>query len=239
MPVNRLYCMRTRRAALVALASMVIVVSLFPGLAEAQNSLGLGRPEQAIKPTGFFGPWLYQIQQYQQEFYRSLTASLKAMRENGSNVWTMVGLSFAYGIFHAAGPGHGKAVISAWLLATENELRRGILISAMSAVIQALTAIALVSVLLLAVASVGATARNVAGTLESASYALIGFMGLYLMWTAIRRPAQAHAGHPRRDAIQHRGELSLPTLGVYAMNRGDRGIFRCLHKLRTMPRSPP
>ena len=80
-------------------------------------------------------------------------------------------LSFGYGVFHAAGPGHGKAVISAWLLATENELKRGILISFMSAIIQALTAIVLVSVLFLVVASVGSTARNVAGVLESASYA--------------------------------------------------------------------
>jgi len=23
------------------------------------------------------------------------------------------------------------------------------------------------------------------------------------------------------------------------MSRGDRGVFRCIHKLRTMPRSPP
>ena len=74
--------------------------------------------------------------------------------------WTLMLLSFGYGVFHAAGPGHGKAVISAWLLATENELRRGVLISFMSAIIQALTAIVLVGVLFLVVASVGSTARQ-------------------------------------------------------------------------------
>jgi hypothetical protein len=42
----------------------------------------------------------------------------------------------------------------------------------------------------------------------------------------------------RRDAIQHRRELSPPPMRVYAMSRGDRGVFRCCHKLRTMPRSP-
>jgi ABC-type nickel/cobalt efflux system permease component RcnA len=96
-------------------------------------------------------------------------------------------------VFHAAGPGHGKAVISAWLLATENELKRGVLISFMSAVIQALTAIVLVSVLFLVVASVGSTARNVAGVLETASYGLIALLGGYLIWTALLmlRPAKA------------------------------------------------
>jgi hypothetical protein len=46
------------------------------------------------------------------------------------------------------------------------------------------------------------------------------------------------SGETRRDPIQYRRELRLPTLGVYAMNRGDRGQFSCLHKHRTMPRSP-
>jgi len=43
----------------------------------------------------------------------------------------------------------------------------------------------------------------------------------------------------RRDAIQYRRELRPPPVRVYAVSRGDRGIFRCVHKLRTMPRSPP
>ncbi|MGH6854574.1 MAG: nickel/cobalt transporter, partial [Aestuariivirga sp.] len=98
--------------------------------------------------------------------------------------------------FHAAGPGHGKAVISAWLLATENELRRGLLIAFLSAVFQAVTAILIVSILLRIVASVGAVARDVAGFLESASYGLIGLMGFYLIWTAFRPHAKRHEhGH--------------------------------------------
>ena len=59
----------------------------------------------------------------QQDFYRSLTGALKAMREDGSKLWVLVGLSFAYGIFHAAGPGHGKAVISSYMLANEVALQ--------------------------------------------------------------------------------------------------------------------
>ena len=60
------------------------------------------------------------------------------MRTDGSKMWLLVGLSFAYGIFHAAGPGHGKAVISSYMLANEVALRRGILLSFVSAFLQAL-----------------------------------------------------------------------------------------------------
>ena len=146
----------------------------------------------------------------QQSFYGQMSGALRNMKSGSAlaAAWTLMLLSFGYGVFHAAGPGHGKAVISAWLLATENELRRGIAISAMSAVIQALTAILIVSALLLLVASASAKARDVAGFLESASYGLIGLMGLYLIWTAFRsrktRPAPAHAG---RDAMHRVSDL--------------------------------
>ena len=119
--------------------------------------------------------------------------------------WTLMLLSFGYGIFHAAGPGHGKTVISAWLFATENELKRGIVIAFLSSIIQALVAILLVSALLLVVASAGSTARDVAGFLESASYAMIGAMGLYLIWTALRPNAQ----HDHHDH-DHQGPSSPP-----------------------------
>ncbi len=154
----------------------------------------------SIIETGFFEDPVLWVRDKQQAFYRQLAGALRDIKRSTSLAasWTLVLLSFGYGIFHAAGPGHGKVVISAWLLATENQLRRGILISFMSATIQALTAIVLVSVLFLVVASVGSTARNMAGLLESASYALIGAMGICLIWTALRRfwPVRALAPAP-------------------------------------------
>ena len=56
-------------------------------------------------------------------------------------MWLLIGLSFAYGIFHAAGPGHGKAVISSYMVANEVALKRGILLSFVSALMQGLTAV--------------------------------------------------------------------------------------------------
>ena len=134
--------------------------------------------------------------------------------------WTLMLLSFAYGVFHAAGPGHGKAVISTWLLATESELKRGVLISFMSAIIQALTAIVLVSVLFLVVASAGASARNMAGVLESASYGLIALLGAYLMWTALAllRPAKAPAAVPA--GVTERRSTGLSDFGSFQPMKG-------------------
>jgi nickel/cobalt transporter (NicO) family protein len=137
------------------------------------------------------------VREKQQEFYGSMSGALRQIKTSNpyTAAWTLMLLSFGYGIFHAAGPGHGKTVISAWLLATENELKRGIIIAFLSSVIQALVAITLISVLLLFVASAASTAKDVTGFLESASYAMIGAMGLYVIWTALR----PHAHHSHDD----------------------------------------
>ena len=148
------------------------------------------------------------VREKQQEFYGSMSGALRQVKTSNPSAaaLTLMLLSFGYGIFHAAGPGHGKTVISAWLLATENELRRGIVIAFLSSIIQAIVAIALVSVLLLVVASAGSTARDVAGFLESASYAMIGAMGLYLIWTALSphfQTSQNHSHHHDHDHHDH------------------------------------
>lgn len=176
-----------------------------------------------LKMVPFWEDPVLWAREQQQGFYGSMSGALRQIKTGAplAAALTLMTLSFGYGVFHAAGPGHGKAVISAWLLATENELRRGVLIALMSAIIQALTAILIVSVLLLVVASVGASARNVAGFLESGSYGLIGAMGLYLIWTALRPHAHKHDdGHAHHhdescnhahvpEAKQVKGDWSL------------------------------
>ncbi len=157
-----------------------------------------------IQQAAFLDDPVLWARDKQQAFYGQMSGALRQIKTGSAlaATWTLMLLSFGYGVFHAAGPGHGKAVISAWLLATENELKRGIVISLMSAIIQALTAIVLVSVLLLIVASAGAAARDMAGLLESASYGLIGLMGLYLIWTALR-PHRHEADHQHHHPHVH------------------------------------
>ncbi len=146
------------------------------------------KAERNATATSFWEDPVLWVRDKQQAFYGSMSGAIRKIKAESSYAatLTLLLLSFGYGVFHAAGPGHGKAVISAWLVATENDLRRGILISFLSALIQALTAIVIVSVLLIAVSSVSTTARDVAGFLESASYLMITAMGAYLLWTALR-----------------------------------------------------
>ena len=109
----------------------------------AQNPFGGPRPPAEPQVGGIIG-WILAKQS---EFYREMSSTIRAAKSDGSAVWTLLGISFAYGIFHAAGPGHGKAVISSYLVANEETARRGIVLSFASALLQALVAVALVAVL--------------------------------------------------------------------------------------------
>ena len=146
-----------------------------------------GSGEEALRTRFIDDPALW-IQEEQRVYYRALREAFAAFKTGSplTALLSLMALGFGYGVFHAAGPGHGKIVISSWLLATGTELRRGVLISFLSAMFQALTAILVVSAIFLLVASAGAVVRDVAGILESFSFALIGLLGLYLIWTALR-----------------------------------------------------
>ncbi len=161
---------------------LTYAVTHFMGHAHAQSSLGIGTNEAIVPSTGLFGGWLAWINVQQQDFYRALTGALKGMREDGSRLWVLIGLSFAYGVFHAAGPGHGKAVISSYMLANEVALRRGIMLSFVSAFLQGLTAILLMALVFLVLRGTSVSMTDATWFLEVMSYVLITLFGAWLLW---------------------------------------------------------
>nr|WP_246441397.1 nickel/cobalt transporter [Aminobacter aganoensis] len=172
-----------------------VLSHFFTGHAHAQSSLGIGTNEAIAPSTGLFAGLLNWINVHQQQFYRSLTGALKAMRDGeGSGIWLLVGLSFAYGVFHAAGPGHGKAVISSYMLANEVALKRGIMLSFVSAFLQGVTAIVLMTLVFLVLRGTSVSMTNATWFLETVSYALIAAFGAWLLWRKLRPMVRGLAG---------------------------------------------
>ncbi|MBX9465939.1 MAG: nickel/cobalt transporter [Aquamicrobium sp.] len=165
-----------------ALLALTFILTHFAGLAHAQSSLGIGANEATLPSTGLFAGLLNWINTQQQGFYRALTGALRSMRDGGGGLWVLVGLSFAYGVFHAAGPGHGKAVISSYMLANEVALRRGVLLSFVSAMLQALSAIAIMGAVFLVLRGTAISMTDATRFLEIASYVLVTGFGAWLLW---------------------------------------------------------
>lgn len=190
----------TRRLAL-ALAAAAL---LAPLAAHAGSPLGIGTAEPSFNTSGFGGPFLAWVNFEQQRFYRALTQSLIAMRQDPWKLWTLVSLSFLYGVFHAAGPGHGKAVISSYMIANEIQLKRGIVIAIISSFLQGITALLVVGAAYLILRGTSITLTNATDFLEQASYLLVAGFGFWMLVRKVRSlvsksaraPAPVMAGMP-------------------------------------------
>jgi ABC-type nickel/cobalt efflux system permease component RcnA len=168
----------------------------------AQNPFGGPRPAAEPQVGGIIG-WILSKQS---EFYREMSATIRAAKSDGTAVWTLLGISFAYGIFHAAGPGHGKAVISSYLVANEETARRGIVLSFASAFMQALVAVAIVAVFAWLLSSTAKTMCSAEKAIEIVSYGLIAAFGARLVWTkgaGFMRALQARPEPAMAVAHQH------------------------------------
>jgi nickel/cobalt transporter (NicO) family protein len=195
-----------RRSALAQCALLVIGLLFLSAIFDAALAQPFGVARGAAQPEiGGFAGWILQKQA---EFYRMLSGLIRAAKADGSAAYTLLGISFLYGIFHAAGPGHGKAVISSYLVANDETWRRGIVLSFASAILQAFTAIAIVGI---AAAMLGATAKAMGDTvrvIEIVSYALIVLIGLRLLWVKGRAflhllRGEKHAHHAHDQAHDH------------------------------------
>ncbi|HXN44295.1 MAG TPA: nickel transporter, partial [Xanthobacteraceae bacterium] len=132
---------RTQKLRVITLAVVAAVVLGIGTQALAQaNPFGTGPAPAPARPPALDGIAGFILAK-QAEFYRALAGMIRAAKADGSASLSLLGLSFAYGIFHAAGPGHGKAVISSYLVANEETWRRGIALSFASALLQSSVAV--------------------------------------------------------------------------------------------------
>jgi nickel/cobalt transporter (NicO) family protein len=197
---------RVARGLAIGAAAFAVILAL-DGAAHvlmAQTPFGGPRPNGTGAQAGGIVGWLLSKQS---EFYREMSSTIRAAKSDGSAVWTLLAISFAYGIFHAAGPGHGKAVISSYLVANRETARRGVVLSFVSALMQSLVAVAIVAI---CAWLLNATAKTMCGAekaVEIASYALIAAFGARLVWIKggeFFRALQAERPIPAIAAASHR-----------------------------------
>ena len=204
--------MKTNRQIALSCIAIIAVALIADGALRsvlAQNPFG-GPPAAPDAQVGGVVGWLLTKQS---EFYREMSSTIRAAKADGSAVWTLLAISFAYGIFHAAGPGHGKTVISSYLVANEETARRGIALSFVSALMQSLIAVLIVGI---GAWLLNVTAKTMCGAervIEIASYTLIAAFGVRLVWSKgagfIRalRSSWRRAGPQLAPALAHAAAL--------------------------------
>ena len=140
----------------------------------------------------------------QRELHQALATALRAVQQEGSIAApALVWLGFLYGVFHAAGPGHGKIVITTYLATQKETLGRGIALAATASLLQGLTAITAVFTTVLLLEQTARQSQRLAGNIELISFALVAALGAFLTLRHARRLYQSRSTTPCSSCGHH------------------------------------
>jgi len=172
------------------LAVPALLLATTPALAQTRSPFGMGAPAPAEPVTSGIVAWLLQ---QQAAFHKALTTAISAVSADPSAMFALIGLAFAYGVLHAIGPGHGKAVITSYLVASERAMRRGVALAFGAAAVQALIALGVVLIVAGLMRGTAATMNTTVSWVEKFGFTLVAAMGL---WIVFRRLRAIFAGTP-------------------------------------------
>ena len=172
-------------------------------------------PPQKAERSLVGDAWSWLLMQ-QQRLNRGMATAVREMKSGSLLQATLIlaFLGFTYGVLHAAGPGHGKAVISSYVLANDETVKRGIMLSFLAAFFQALSAIAIVGVLAILLNATSLEITTAEAWIETVSWGLVALIGVWLLYgqlsallkrreTAAAAPAHDHAHHAHAHDHTH------------------------------------
>lgn len=206
---------------LTALACVFATTAWGQGLVPGGDAKPVAAPGEPSLWSEMIG-WIY-VQQ--RAFHQELIDGMRSLTNDGAAAaaWALISASFLYGVFHAAGPGHGKAVLTTYLVTHREQMKRGVLLAVISAFTQGFVAIALVYGLILVAGWLPQQTSEAVSWSERASFALLTLLGGYLIYRAARsgvkrwRGQQAgccgHSHAPTEEQIAATGSFRA-TLGV-------------------------
>lgn len=201
-------------AAILVVVAVGALIGLFIGspapTPAPKSPFGMGLREGGAATSGL-AAWILDVQS---EFARAMNAAVRAFKTDAYAGLTLIGVAFAYGVFHAAGPGHGKAIIAAYAVATEKQIKGGVLLALGAALMQALVAIVIVGVFAVLFGATAKTMAQAANWVEIASFALVALVGGWLLWVKSGTLATVlHGGAHDHHHHHHHGHGHDETCG--------------------------
>jgi ABC-type nickel/cobalt efflux system permease component RcnA/ABC-type uncharacterized transport system substrate-binding protein len=173
-----------------------MTVSAAPGASPSVEADQVGADESA----SVLGRVMDLVRSTQKELTKRLNGFGTRLKDEpwGAPLWMFLALSFVYGVVHAVGPGHGKAVVCSWFLSRPGSLLHGALMgNAITFVHMGSAALAVGAAYLIFSSGMGGFAAA-SRAIQPAGYGLLALMGLFLLGKSVldlRRggPLAAHA----------------------------------------------
>jgi nickel/cobalt transporter (NicO) family protein len=190
------------------LAMLLLAGSTLIQPAWAQNPF-FGAPaqeekSQVVEERSFSGmsPHLVRVNALQREFREKMTGYARQIQTSptGGATISFLALTFAYGVIHALGPGHGKAIVGSYFLSRRGTFRQAILFGNLITFMHVLSATAIVFGLTLIGRNTNIFAvQEAEGGLQSFSYFFIFLIGLFLLFRAAREILAKRKGVEKVD----------------------------------------
>jgi len=174
-----------------ALIAFLVLVLLGLGLPALANPFAPGtKPpsekavEAAVAPAGGISGWIAETQRTVNRALNQSMADLKT----GSPRAILIGaaLCFLYGVFHAAGPGHGKVITMSYFLSRDAQAWRGVLMGTQIALTHVGGAILLAVIATVAMQGAASPSVEDLRWVKLLSYAAVIGIGLWLLQDRLR-----------------------------------------------------
>lgn len=143
----------------------------------------------------FLHPVLSKITAWQRTLRKHLTAFGKEIREQpyGKAFWYFLLFSFAYGVIHALGPGHGKTIVVSYFLSRPGKYLHGILMGNLLTFVHVFSAVSIILTVHFILKTTGISAfESISRNLESISYGLLIIVGAILLGRSLYELKHGH-----------------------------------------------
>ncbi len=187
------------------LLGILVLLLAAPVLAQGLPGLDDGGAAATAAEPGFIARSYAWLLHQQALLHRELVQLMRALKAGeGGALFGLIGGAFLYGLLHAMGPGHGKLIISSYAFASGSAIRSSLLLTLVSSLAQAASAILLIGALVVLMGQGGLTTTRNVYWLELASYGLILLLGLAMLVRALtgKRGCCGH-GHGHDEHERH------------------------------------
>jgi nickel/cobalt exporter len=201
------------RVLIISVMALTLVGAVLPAKAQNPFISKQGPPEASAAPC-VPHPFMDRIGNWQQQLNQKMAALTREARERRSlrPLLTLIAIAFLYGVLHAVGPGHGKAVATSYLLSRGRKLSGGILLGNSIAFFHGLSGVVLVlAVHFMLKKAVAGSLESVTRTTQLISYSLIILLGAVLLTKSLFswRSQPANRGSNQRQALEEKKRTPL------------------------------
>ncbi len=137
----------------------------------------------------FYKSFIYEISKLQYTLNSQLSSYFRELKDETSLsvIFAILGISFIYGVIHALGPGHGKALVASYFLRSNQSYKKAFKMGYLISIIHALSAMSITFIIYFILNSVfSKTFKEISSITVKISAVLIVFVGFYLVYEAYK-----------------------------------------------------